>query len=252
MICTYWAELNSCKGSCNFNPLSGDLRRGGAFAADSFHLEDQFYALEDDVDPLDQHIFNKGLPLERSGITLSDGNCWYDAVADQVKLLDIKGVARDHKGLRSEICQALPKLAQAPEWLTSVFRSNSRRFGNFVSKHERGGEWTDDRGIMCHATALYLGRNINVVGTINANEAGPGYSVVEGGPGAENRDPLYVGYYQDQHYQSLKQIGGLALDTVAVEEDAVLGSSSKYPLGSFKLISFLLILRPCSFTGNRD
>ena len=172
----------------------------------------------DFADPLDQHIFNKGLPLERSGVTLSDGNCWYEAVADQVKLLDIKGVARDHKVLRSDICQALRKHPQSPEWLTSVFQSNEKRFRNFVTKHEHVGEWTDGSGIMCQATALHLGRNINVVGTINANQAGPGYSVVEGGPGAENRDPLYVGYYQDQHYQSLKQIRGMAVETLAVIE----------------------------------
>ena len=46
---------------------------------------------DDANDPLNQHILKKGLPLLRRGNTVSDGNCWYDAVADQVKLscLDI-------------------------------------------------------------------------------------------------------------------------------------------------------------------
>ena len=46
---------------------------------------------DDPNDPLNQHILKKGLPLLRRGNTVSDGNCWYDAVADQVKLscLDI-------------------------------------------------------------------------------------------------------------------------------------------------------------------
>ena len=204
--------------------MSGCLEKISDFAAGSFRVEDLFHGEDEEVDPLDQHILDKGLALERSGVTVSDGNCWYDAVADQVKLLEIPGVARDHEGLRSEICKALPKLPQAAEWKKSVFRSDRKRFHNFVTKHKRVGEWTDERGIICQATALYLGRNINVVGTVNARQAGPGYSVVEGGPCAENRDPLFVGYYQDQHYQSLKQIRGTS---AVVEEEVVLGLSSK-------------------------
>ena len=38
-------------------------------------------------DPLNQHIMLKGLPLVRRGNTVSDGNCWYDAVADQVRII---------------------------------------------------------------------------------------------------------------------------------------------------------------------
>ena len=41
---------------------------------------------DDPDDPLNQHILMKGLPLVRRGNTVSDGNCWYDAVADQVKI----------------------------------------------------------------------------------------------------------------------------------------------------------------------
>ena len=41
---------------------------------------------EDPEDPLTMHIKEKGLPLVRRRSTLADGNCWYDSVADQVKL----------------------------------------------------------------------------------------------------------------------------------------------------------------------
>ena len=37
-------------------------------------------------DPLDLHIRQKGLGLVRRRPTVTDGNCWYDAVADQVIL----------------------------------------------------------------------------------------------------------------------------------------------------------------------
>jgi len=36
-------------------------------------------------DPLDLHIRQKGLGLGRRRPTVTDGNCWYDAVADQGK-----------------------------------------------------------------------------------------------------------------------------------------------------------------------
>ena len=39
----------------------------------------------DPNDPLNQHILAKGLPLQRRGDTVSDGNCWYDSMADQVQ-----------------------------------------------------------------------------------------------------------------------------------------------------------------------
>ena len=39
----------------------------------------------DPNDPLNQHILAKGLPLLRRGDTVSDGNCWYDSMADQVQ-----------------------------------------------------------------------------------------------------------------------------------------------------------------------
>ena len=36
-------------------------------------------------DPLLKHISSAGLPLKLRPPTRSDGNCWFDAVADQVK-----------------------------------------------------------------------------------------------------------------------------------------------------------------------
>ena len=37
-----------------------------------------------DTDPLLNHIATSGLPLRLRRPTLSDGNCWWDATADQV------------------------------------------------------------------------------------------------------------------------------------------------------------------------
>ena len=42
-------------------------------------------SIREHIDPLLKHISSAGLPLKFRPPTLSDGNCWYDAMADQVK-----------------------------------------------------------------------------------------------------------------------------------------------------------------------
>ena len=94
-------------------------------------------------------------------------NCWYDAAADQVILHDIPNKARDHINLRAEVCKTLLSLPQTPVWIQNIFNNSQKRFRKFLARHKRPGQWTDNSGIMCQATALYLGRNIHIVGTAN-------------------------------------------------------------------------------------
>ena len=42
-------------------------------------------SIREHIDPLLKHISSAGLPLKLRPPTRSDGNCWFDAVADQVK-----------------------------------------------------------------------------------------------------------------------------------------------------------------------
>merc|ERR1719411_196185 len=60
-------------------------------------------------------------------------------------------------------------------------------------------------GVMCQATALFLEREIHIVGTANIRQGGPGYTKLESVPGAASLPPLTVGYLQDRHYQSLQR-----------------------------------------------
>ena len=48
-------------------------------------FDEQSVSIRGDTDPLLKHISSTGLPLKLRPPTLSDGNCWYDAMADQVK-----------------------------------------------------------------------------------------------------------------------------------------------------------------------
>ena len=103
---------------------------------------------------------------------------------------------------------SLPGLEQASDWIENIFDNKIDDWERFLAEHSKPGTWTDDRGIICHATALYLGREINIYGTLNKGE-NQSFTKVESGPDASDYPPLTVGYYQGQHYQSLQWVGEL-------------------------------------------
>lgn len=80
---------------------------------------------------------------------------------------------------------------------------------------------TDDYGIIPQVTAYYLGkstishhytalilcsgRNIHIIGTANAGHQQL-YTKLEGGEGAENHQPIIIGFYQTlKHFVSLER-----------------------------------------------
>ena len=113
---------------------------------------------DEEGDPLLKHIEASGLPLRLRRATLMDGNCWYDAAADQVVLHQIPGRPEDHQQLRLEVCRSLRHLPQTSTWVENFFSNSKKRFSKFIARHRRSGTWTDNLGIMCQATALYLGK----------------------------------------------------------------------------------------------
>ena len=112
-----------------------------------------------ETDPLLEHIEASGLPLIMRRPTLSDGNCWYDAVADQVKLLEIPDKPTDHADVRDEVTKSLLNLPQTPFWIQNFFNNSNKNFRKFIARHRRPGTWTDNLGILCQATAFYLGKS---------------------------------------------------------------------------------------------
>lgn len=98
-------------------------------------------------DPLLCHIEKFNLDLEPRPPTSSDGNCWYDAMADQVRLHGLDKPT-SHLELRKEVVAAIPFMAEAAAWCSDLFPDTSS-FVSFLNKHREPGTWTDDRGIMC-------------------------------------------------------------------------------------------------------
>ena len=68
---------------------------------------------------------------------------------------------RDHRSLRRAVVDSLLTLPQAQSWIQNFFGNSKKNFCKFLARHRKLGTWTDNLGIMCQATALYLG-NISI------------------------------------------------------------------------------------------
>jgi len=152
---------------------------------------------------LESHIREHNLNLIPRDPTRNDGNCWYDAIADQIVLHEVPNKPTNHVDLRKAVVAAIPNLPQAKEWIQNIFGSEET-FSEFLEHHKSLGTWTDSLGIMCQATALFVQRTIHIVGTANIGQ-GFAFTKLESVDGSEDFPPFTVGYYQDRHYQSLQE-----------------------------------------------
>merc|ERR1719369_1314517 len=201
------------------DPPSPTLEENNGNVSDSFeqidNLEELNISVMDDEDVealmamqfrdtrLQSHIREHNLNLVPREATRNDGNCWYDAIADQIVLHDVRDKPTNHYDLRLAVCDAIPELPQAKEWVQNIFGSEET-FTAFIEKHRSLGVWTDELGVMCQATALFVGRNVHIVGTANIGQ-GFAFTKLESIEEADNFPPFTVGYYQDRHYQSLQE-----------------------------------------------
>ena len=74
-----------------------------------------------------------------------------------MELFDIADKPRDQGDLRREVCDSIMDLPQTPVWIQNFFNNSKEIFRKYVERNRRMGKWTDDLGIMCQATALFLG-----------------------------------------------------------------------------------------------
>jgi len=177
-------------------------REGSTPPVDDFDVE-AVMAMQFRDTRLESHIREHSLNLIPREATRNDGNCWYDAIADQIVLHEVPDKPTNHIDLRTAVCNALPKLPQAKDWVQNIF-GGEESFSDFIEEHKKPGVWTDGLGIMCQATSLYVGRNIHIVGTANIGQ-GFAFTKLESVEEANSFPPFTVGYYQDKHYQSLQE-----------------------------------------------
>merc|ERR1719369_2236396 len=154
------------------DPPSPTLEENNGNVSDSFEQIDNLEELDvsiiddDDVEALmtmqfrdtrlQSHIREHNLNLIPREATRNDGNCWYDAIADQIVLHEVPDKPTNHIDLRIAVCNALPKLPQAKDWVQNIF-GGEESFCDFIEEHKKPGVWTDGLGIMCQATSLYVG-----------------------------------------------------------------------------------------------
>ena len=68
------------------------------------------------------------------------------------------------------MCERIFEMPQMQEWVDTIFDGDENKFNEFVEEHSQLGLWTDSFGIMCQATAVFVGRNINIIGTANIGQ----------------------------------------------------------------------------------
>ena len=85
-------------------------------------------------DELYEHIERNNLPYTARPPTRSDGNCWYDAIADQVVVNGIQNLPKTHQEIRKLICDEIQNLPQAKTWRKTLFQNKKENFEHFVNK----------------------------------------------------------------------------------------------------------------------
>ena len=156
----------------------------------------------------------KSLNLICSTTTIGDGNCWFRALMDQLKIHHVTmfpkiGKFRQpkfpntHEELRQYVLKVLPRLPQFKEWKKSVLTSELK-IGKFLADHKMNKQWTDEDGIIVQASALIIGRKINIVGSVDYSGQKEPITIIEGGHDSENLPHFNIAYLQDIHFQSLR------------------------------------------------
>ena len=74
--------------------------------------------------------------------------------------------------MRALVVSEIPQLPQAEGWLENLFGGDKELFSRFLQKHSENQVWTDGYGIMCQATALVVGREIQVIWTNHQEQGG--------------------------------------------------------------------------------
>ena len=75
------------------------------------------------------HIKNRKLKLKFSKTTRSDGNCWFDAISDQVIVHNIPNIPRNHEDLRKAVCDAMLVLPENKSWIENIFDNKKKAPG---------------------------------------------------------------------------------------------------------------------------
>jgi len=142
------------------------------------------------------------IPLQPRAATRGDGNCFFRSVSDQILLHQIPNKPSTHTSLRLAVCDHIKKLPPAilQNTVDIVFKGKRRGLIGLASRQRKSRQFVDDNGVMVMATALFLGRNIQVYSENALHEA----TKIDGGEGADELPPLTIFYFRDyQHYQSV-------------------------------------------------
>ena len=91
------------------------------------------------------------------------------------------------------------------KWIEFIFENDFSKYLRFVEYHMKENTWTDSDGLICQATALLVGRQINLIGTANIGSK-EHFTKLESVQEANTLPPMNIAYYQNKYFQSLQMI----------------------------------------------
>ena len=146
-------------------------------------------------DQLITHIKKHNLKLEEYLTTRSNGDCFYDALFNLVKLNNLPIPTSNPLELRRFIISSLDSNPNFQLWLSSptVWRQSQQIFKEFKIRHSKPGVFTDNLGIILYAACHSLKVNISIVSSSN-NAQNP---VTEFFAPEGSAVTFFIGYYQD-------------------------------------------------------
>ena len=164
-----------------------------------------------------------GLPLKLDEATKGDGNCWVRAVQQQLerpelrqqlneRTIEILKVSKQHRylKLKSDIAK-FATTSNHPTILEAKSRFETEGQGKIDKKSwdthwktlKKDKEWSDE--VMVQATAWFVGVDIQIVYTTGTPDEP--FKLVGGNIEERHKDcpgyPLWIGYKNSIHYQSL-------------------------------------------------
>ena len=80
--------------------------------------------------------------------------------------------------LRKYILKFVPRLPQMKLWRATIFKEPGT-WKAFMEEHSQENTWVDDEGLIVQETALIIGRNIRIVGSVDYTGQSRSYTVIK-------------------------------------------------------------------------
>ena len=109
------------------------------------------------------------IPIQMSTPTPGWGDCWWEALSDQIKIQNLP-FTTDAKILRYEVISRLRSYQNFAHWKEISFLENDDAVNTFIQAQITSGTYTDEDGVVTLETCEYLNVTINIVNETSSSQ----------------------------------------------------------------------------------